>query len=636
MTSAEALVEARRLRERRDDAAALSCLRDFLRQHALAYNEYPAWGGLLGELAAAESAAPSLTRVRLAILGGYTTGSLVQAVRCALLEEGWLAETYEGPFDAYSQAILDPASELQVFAPEMILLALGWRNVLHLPPGPVGSEEVEEALAAEVKACALLWSTVDQRFGCPVLQHVIELPEDNLVGNAELELLWSPTRFVEELNRRLRAAAPPSVRWLDVDRLAARIGRRNWFDSRLYYHGRLGFSPRYLPEYAHAFLGAWRPIKGGIKKALVVDLDNTLWGGVIGDDGLEGICLGDGSASGEAFVDFCCYLRDLKSRGVILAVCSKNETATAAEVFQKHPRMPLRLDDFAVFCCNWEDKAKNLRRIARELNIDLASVVFVEDNPAECELVRRECPEAAVVLLPGDPALFRRALDERHYFDSSVVSQEDLHRAASYVARRKAAELEASVSDLESYLIELGVSGELFRPVLADVPRLAQMETKTNQFNLTSRRYGERDWTDLLGRSDTICLGLRLSDKFADHGLVASLIAVRSADTLRIDSWLMSCRVFSRTAEQFMLNGLVARASQLGIATIRGEYLPTTKNKVVEDLYARLGFREAPGEAGRFWTVDVTPAAASPMRTHVRSRSEERLAVPPGTGPRGG
>jgi FkbH-like protein len=293
----------------------------------------------------------------------------------------------------------------------------------------------------------------------------------------------------------------------------------------------------------------------------------------------------------------------------MLGVCSKNDEAVAREVFEKHPHMPLKLDDFSTFCCNWNNKADNLVQMARELNIDLAHVALVDDNPAECELVRRELPQVAVVCLPEDPADFVRCLDDEHLFDQVRLSEEDRLRTGSYLAREKAETLRRKATDLDSYLASLEMVGECAAATTADLARLAQMEMKTNQFNLTTRRYGEEDLARMIAREDARVYACRLADKFANHGLVSSLILIREGSTLRVDSWITSCRVFSRTLESFILNHVMEYARSCGAARLVGEYLPTARNGVVKDLYASLGFRPMREGDAREWVLDLAGAA---------------------------
>jgi len=334
-----------------------------------------------------------------------------------------------------------------------------------------------------------------------------------------------------------------------------------------------------LPDYVARFRAALRQATGRGKKVLVLDLDNSLWGGVIGDDGVDGLALGPGSPRGEAFEAFQAYAKALAARGVILAVCSKNDRAIAETGFS-HAASRLALADFAAFECGWTDKVFGLRRIAQTLNLGLDAMVFADDNPAECALVRAELPEVAVVELGADPAEFVARLEEGYWFAAQGFSAEDFTRNQAYQARAQAAQAREEAVDLDGFLRGLDMQGRVFRADAAAIPRIAQLEGKTNQFNLTARRY--------------------------DEAAIAAFAA--REDALVIDSWLMSCRVFSRTLEHFMLRALCREAQLRGLTWLRGEYIPTPKNAVVADLFPRLGFTLAAD--GRFWACDVAAVDA--------------------------
>jgi len=591
VSAVQQLAETRKSISAGNTGTAIFDLRRLVCDGALRPEQYAIVSDLVAELI--KHAMPSDTVPRIAILGSFTTQPIVTAARCALLVDGVLADIYEAPFGAYSQEILSPDSGLYAFHPDAVVIAAGYPAISNRPHVSMPVDAVAETLDRELNYWRSLWGILAARLGKPVLQHLFEVPEEEFLGIAERRSEWSASRFVDALNARLIEAAPAIVRWIDVDRLAARVGRHNWHEPRLYHHGKLGFSLRFVPDYSLLFAAAWRAATGKTKKALVVDLDNTLWGGVIGDDGMEGIRLGPGSAEGEAYAAFCEYLKALTQRGVILAACSKNDHATAAEVFEKHPHMPLRLDDFAAFQCNWDDKASNLRLIATQLNIDVSAFVFVDDNPAECELVRQVLPTVHVIQLNDDPASFVRRLDREHLFDSQGFSAEDLKRAESYQARAKLAALQATATDLDTYLSSMAMHGEVWVARQEDLSRLAQMEAKTNQFNLTTRRWTSEQISRFMAAADHDVLCFQLADRFADHGLVGSMIVSYQGTEARILSWLLSCRVFSRTGEEFMLSKLVERARERQAHRIVGEYIAAGKNKVVSRLFSRLGFVES-------------------------------------------
>ncbi|HEY2616593.1 MAG TPA: HAD-IIIC family phosphatase [Acetobacteraceae bacterium] len=548
---------------------------------------------------------------RIAIVGTATIDYLRSAVACAVSAERVFPFTYQAPFGALVQEILDPASAFHAFAPELVVLAPCARDLLAPLSIGASSIEVDAALRPAIELYQKLWSTLAAA-DIRIIQHTLVPLAYRYRGLAERSAPAAPANQVRRLNDLLLEACHGRVHFLDLERIASEIGSRRWSAARFHYSAKLDFDPRWLPDYLAPFRAAWRAANARAKKVLALDLDNTLWGGVIGDDGVGGIALGPGSAAGEAFADWQRYIKGLAERGVVLAVCSKNAPEIAATGFT-HSNAVLQRHDFAAFECSWADKAGGLRRIAKALNLGLESFVFADDNPAECELVRQELPEVAVVHLGTDPAQFIGLFDAGCWFDLPAYTSDDLGRAAAYTARAAAIAEQSEASDIDTYLASLGMRGRLYRPDDADIARVAQLEQKTNQFNLTTRRYSEAAIRGFMVHEDAIVLVFRLSDRFGDHGLVSTLIAVRDGDAVRIDSWLMSCRVFSRSAEQFILRGLIDQASALGVTTLIGEYQPTAKNTVVAELYRKLGF--APAGEG-FFTRDLA-GSTEDLVTHI-------------------
>ena len=528
------------------------------------------------------------TTQRIAVLGAVTVDYLRRAVACAVIQEGVFPVLYQAPFGSYVQEVLDPASRLHGFGPELVVLAPHWRDIVAPLPIGASAEDVEAALDTRLDLFRTLWNQCAAK-GIKLIQHLLVPPPQRYRGVAERLAPAAPANQIRRLNEMLLQAGRGLVHWIDLEGLSNEIGFRRFSPAKFYHLAKLDFDQRWLPDYLPLFRAAWRAANARAKKVLVLDLDNTLWGGVIGDDGVEGIVLGSASPNGEAFEAWQHYLRGLAERGVILAVCSKNTPETAATGFT-HASSVLQREDFAAFECSWNDKVGGLRRIAKDLNLGLDSFVFADDNPAECELVRQELPEVAVVHLGSDPAQFIDIFDAGHWLDLQAYTTEDLGRAASYSARAAALAEQAQAVDFGSYLAGLAMRGLLFVPEEQDIGRVGQLELKTNQFNVTTRRYSEARIREFIGRDDAIVLAFRLADRFGDHGLVSTMIALHEGDTLRIDSWLMSCRVFSRSAEQYMLRKLIALARERGAKRLRGEYLPTPKNDAVEDLYPRLGF----------------------------------------------
>jgi FkbH-like protein len=378
---------------------------------------------------------------------------------------------------------------------------------------------------------------------------------------------------------------------LAIDTRAAFDGITYWHDVGMWYRAKQEIALPVAPLYGDLVGRLLAAKQGRSAKCLVLDLDNTVWGGVVGDDGVEGLALGQGSALGEAFVAFQNYARELSRRGVILAVCSKNDEANALEPFDRHPDMVLRRSDIACFMANWSDKANNIRAIAQELNIGLDSLVFVDDNPFERNLVRRELPMIAVPEVGGDPTGYIRAIADAGYFESLAVTDEDRERTAQYHGNRAREALRASTTDLRSYLRSLAMQLTWRRFDRIGLQRIVQLINKSNQFNLTTRRYTEEQTLAVMLDPGAVGLQLRLIDQFGDNGVIAIVIGrMQVGQDMLIDTWLMSCRVLGRQVELTTLNLLAQEAKKLGARRLIGEYIPTKKNRMVKDHYAKLGF----------------------------------------------
>lgn len=542
---------------------------------------------------------------KIALLGSLTADFLAKAIACAVVMEGVLPQIYVAPFGSYLQQVLDRSSALHSFKPDLVILVPDARELIGDFPLDTPREAVDASLSACVRQFEAMWTVLGE-LGARIIQATLVPPQRHLRGVADRLLMLSPRRQVQALNERLVEAGCGRVNWLELDALATHLGEHRFADESGFINARLPFALKHLPEIIFPFRAAWRLSQARVKKVLVLDLDNTMWGGVIGDDGVEGIVIGPGSSRGEAFLAWNHYVRQLSQRGVILAVCSKNDSEIAATGFT-HPHAIFARSDFAAFHCSWSDKASGMRQIASELNVGIDSFVFVDDNPAECEQVRNALPEIAVVHLGTDPTRFIERLDKGHWFDLDHYTAEDATRSQAYAARAAASAEAADMSDLSSYLAGLAMVGHFAEAEDKDLARIAQLEYKTNQFNLTTRRYSEGDIAAFAKSPDRRVFTLRLKDKFGDHGLVSSLVTQIEPEGLRIDSWLMSCRVFARTVEQFIMNKLVDFALAQGQGAIFGEYRPSPKNEVVAGLYERLNFVPY----GRGWRLNLAERPAA-------------------------
>jgi FkbH-like protein len=559
---------------------------------------------------------PGLESVKLAVLGSATTSHLLPGIRIAGLRRGLAIEIYESPYGMYRQELMEQSSGLHAFAPDVILLALDARHL-----AAAEGATAESALDL-MRGC---WELAKTHFSCQIIQQTMLPVFPELMGNNEEQLEYSPSAIVTKLNEILRlAASEAGVALLALDRFAAVEGLGAWYDSGLWYRSKHEVHPLAAESYGDQVARIVAAARGKSSKCLVLDLDNTLWGGTIGDDGLEGIVLGQGNGLGEAYVEVQHYAKGLASRGVILAVCSKNDEKVALEVFEQHPEMVLRRSDIACFVANWTDKAANLRHIARSLNIGLDSLVFVDDNPVERALIRQELPMVAVPELPEDPTAYVAVVAAAGYFEGLTVTAEDRARCAQYQANAERDRVKDTATDMESYLQSLRMVMTVQAVDSMSLSRVTQLINKTNQFNLTTQRMTEAEVASTINDPSSITMQVRLVDRFGDNGIIAVLMAkILPGGSANITNWLMSCRVLGRRVEDACLNVLAERCLELGATRLIGTYRPTEKNGMVKDFYSRLGFSKLSDDAdGARWELPVRGFAPNETPIQVKSLHE--------------
>ena len=550
--------------------------------------------GLIGARFADGATVAAGTRpLRLLALGTATISQLASGIAVGGLRRGLHVAVRIGAFGEYLASTIQAGSPLDAWAPTHVLFCFDARSAT----GRIGEADgLDEAARRFVDHVARAWAEARDRFGdrTSILQALVLPVLPRLLGSNERRYGISPAALIERINAALAERAEAAgVDLIDPASISTGHDPATWYDAVLWHKARQEVSPVAAPLFGDLVARVLAAQAGRVAKCLVLDLDNTIWGGVIGDDGLEGIVLGQGSAEGEAFLAVQDYARALSRRGVILAVCSKNDQANAILPFREHPDMLLRRDDIAAFVANWNDKASNLRAIAAMLNLGLDALVFVDDDPFERNQVRDALPEVFVPEVPDDPALVPACLADSGLFEAIVVTGDDLARRAQYPANdERLAALEVA-GDLGSYRAGLAMvlSWRCFRAL--DHERTVQLVNKTNQFNLTTRRYTGPEIEAL--RQDRQALGLtfRLRDAFGDNGLVAVIVARLSPDggSASIDTWLMSCRVLGRGVENACLDVLATLLRRRGIERLIGEYVPSPKNAMVRSHYARLGFR---------------------------------------------
>ncbi len=502
--------------------------------------------------------------VRLALLGSASVQHLAGPIRVAALRHGLHVAIHQGEYGQYRQDLLGPDPALAAFAPDTVLLSLDARHCAAGLSPTLDDVAAAALLDGRLEAIRSSWALARRLApGAAVIQQTVLPVHPTLLGLNEQRLPGSPAEFVRRLNARLREAAEQDgVALLAIDAAAAQAGIAAWHDPAAWHHAKQEVSGRATLLYGDLVARLLAAARGRSAKVLVLDLDNTLWGGVIGDDGLDGIVLGQGSATGEAFAAVQDYALALAQRGVILAVCSKNDEANAYAPFDHHPEMRLHRDDIACFVANWDDKATGLRRIAASLNLGLDSLVLLDDNPAERALIRRELPQVQVPEIDDDPALVPQRLADAGYFESLGVTADDRARTAQYRDNRARVALAEAATDLPGYLRSLEMRLVWRRFDEAGLLRVVQLVNKTNQFNLTTRRTTVEAMRALLADPRRIGLQLRLLDRFGDNGIVVVIIGALSADgvALEITDWLMSCRVLGRQVEQATLALIAGQA----------------------------------------------------------------------------
>lgn len=531
------------------------------------------------------------TEVRVAILGGATTAELKQQLELFLLAEGLRPTFYESDYNRYFEEIVLDSAKLHAFNPQVVAIYTSSRNIASWPGAQSTDAHVDALLDAECARFELMWDRLLAEHACSVIQPNFEPFPLRSSGHRDASASGGRQAFIAGLNARLAKAITTrrGVALLDVAHLSATVGLDAWHSAEHWYGYKLPSSPVGTLATAHAIARTVCGILGRARKCLVLDLDNTLWGGVVGDDGVAGIKLGRDSAVGEAYLDFQAYCLEVKDRGVLLAVASKNDAERAREAFE-HPDSLLKISDFSAFVANWQAKDQNLRLIAQQLNIGLDSLVFVDDNPAERALIRAQLPQVKVPEIGANVADFARIIERNLYFEKTEFSEEDQRRTAYYAEDRSRAEAKGAFASYEEYLTALAMRAEIGRFSNTYLDRIVQLINKTNQFNVTTRRYTFAEVAALLESEPHLGLWGRLVDKFGDNGLVSVVLGERRGEDFHIELWLMSCRVLKRSFEHAMLDALVERVRAQGVRRLFGYYHRTEKNEMVAEHYGRLGF----------------------------------------------
>lgn len=598
-----------------------------LASHKLSSREALSFSRALNKCLAAEADLTPLSGFRLAFLSNGTTDFITDEIPAAAARHGVAVQIIQPDFDQVVQTAMNPDSEVNRSHPDGVLFAVDYRWFGLESASDSGEQVLEQGLERLFAAA----DAVRDNCGAAIIYQTLAGPGPTLFGNYDRRVPTTLLALIDAANARIidRVAATGAY-VLDVAHLAARVGLDTWFDPTQWAAYKVPFSARCNAAYADLLGRLLGSIRGKSRKCLVLDLDNTIWGGVVGDDGIDGLIVGAGSALGEAFLDVQKMALALRDRGVVLAVASKNDHGVAMKALEEHPELVIRPDHLAVFQANWSDKPSNLEAIARTLSIGVDSLVLLDDNPAERAQVRAALPAVAVPELPSDPAWFPWFLVSAGYFEAVAYSAEDRLRADSYTTNARRAEVQSTARDLGDYLSSLDMTLSISEFDAPGRIRIAQLINKTNQFNLTTRRYTEAEVAEVETRPDRLGLQARLSDRFGDLGMIGVIICEIGEEEnggrwAHIDTWLMSCRVLGRKVEEGMLTALVEALRARHVSEVTAEYRPTAKNHMVHDHYDRLGFTLAKEEdsGDRFYRASVASLPSFDLPFDLKIHSDQ-------------
>lgn len=534
-----------------------------------------------------------LKECKIAILGNCSTQHLATALKGYGYKENYNLNIFDSDYNQIDSQIMDDASELYQHNPEFVLIYMSTEK-LYEQFCEMNVESRASFADLMLQKISNYWATLNSKIKTNIIQfNFIEI-DDRIFGNYANK---TPNSFIYQL-RKLNfnlmelSSNTKNAFLVDLSTIQNFYGRENVHDDKLYYIAKMPLSTNILPEVAKQVIDVIKTLHGKLKKCVILDLDNTLWGGVIGDDGLKSIQIGE-LGLGHAFSEFQMWLKELKNRGIILAICSKNNEDTAKEPFEKHPEMVLRLDDISMFVANWENKASNIKNIQATLNIGMDSMVFIDDNPFERNLVRGMIPDITVPELPEDPALYLSYLKSLNLFETASYSENDKDRTKQYQAQAQRVTMQNSFENFDDYLKSLEMVATAHEFEDFEIPRISQLTQRSNQFNLRTIRYTEAEIEQICSDDKYFTLSFSLKDKFGDYGLISVVIMEKQDEkTLFLNTWLMSCRVLKRGMEEFIINKVIETARENGFEKVIGEYIKTPKNSMVENIYSKLGFTD--------------------------------------------
>ena len=532
----------------------------------------------------------SRLKKRIAVLGGSTTNDIVSIMELFLLDMGIEPTFYQSEYAQYWQDAMFPGEELADFKPDIVFIHTTNRNITEFPKITDKPEDVDELLNKEFDRYKLMWNALSERFKCPIIQNNFEMPFYRLMGNKDCSDYRGKENFISRMNMKFYDYSNNTDNFYinDINYISACYGLKEWSNPLYWNMYKYALCFEAIPEMAFNTANIIKSVFGKNKKALALDLDNTLWGGVVGDDGVEHIQIGQETGVAQSYYEFQSYLKAQKELGIMLTVCSKNDEENAVAGLN-HPEGVLRPDDFIVIKANWENKDINISNTAAELNILPESIVFVDDNPAEREIVKAQLSGVKAPVMDGVEN-YIQTLDRSGFFEVTTFSEDDLKRNEMYKANVQRAARQAAFENYEDYLLSLEMDAVIDDFIPMYIQRITQLSNKSNQFNVTTKRYTAAEMEAVFESNEYIRLYGKLVDKFGDNGVVSVVIGRKNGAVLDMELWLMSCRVLKRDMELAMLDTLVEKCREQGIDTIKGYYYPTAKNGMVKELYKFFGF----------------------------------------------
>ncbi len=549
----------------------------------------------------------NLIEKNIAILGGSTTSEIKNILELFLLDNGIKPNFYESEYNKYYEDALFGNENLNKFNPDIVYIHTTNQNIIKYSEFKDSEDDIKTLLDNEIQRYKSIWNSLS-KFDCAIIQNNFDYTIDRSLGNLDCYDIHGKTYFINQLNSEFskQAREIKNLYINDINYLSSYLGLKNWFDKSLWHQAKYALSIDSIPELAFNISKIINAILSSTKKCLVLDLDNTCWGGVIGDDGIDGIDIGIETALAESFTTFQKYVKELKQRGIILAACSKNDFENAKEGFE-HPESILKFDDFTYFKANWHPKHKNIMDIAKEINIGTDSLVFIDDNPVERDIVASQVPSVSVPNVGNDVIYFIDHIDRNGYFEPISLLADDINRNKYYEDNKKRTEEESVFKSYDDFLISLNMTAEIksFSSIYLD--RITQLTNKTNQFNLTTKRYTAREIENIASSDKYIKIYGKLTDKYGDNGLIAITIGAIKNNQCHIYLLLMSCRVLKRDMEFAMLDEVIRICKEKGVSEIIGYYNKSPKNSMVSGLYKRFGFLQIDCiNEDTIWRLDIT------------------------------